>query len=77
MKDARTRGLRPGPKPKLSRQQSDHARKLMEVGQRCEDVAHPFKVGRTTLYRALAGYHNATAEHSSQSLKSSVDQFRY
>jgi DNA invertase Pin-like site-specific DNA recombinase len=54
MKVARPRGLRPGPKPKLSRQQSDHARKLREVGQRREDVADLFKVGRTTLYRALA-----------------------
>jgi pyruvate/2-oxoglutarate dehydrogenase complex dihydrolipoamide dehydrogenase (E3) component len=34
MKAARARGVRPGPKPKLSRQQIEHARKLIEDGQR-------------------------------------------
>jgi DNA invertase Pin-like site-specific DNA recombinase len=53
MKAARARGVRPGPKPKLSRQQIEHARKLIEDGQRREDVADLFKVGRVTLYRAL------------------------
>jgi len=55
MKAARARGVRPGPKRKLSRQQIDHARKLIEDGKRREEVADLFKVGRTTLYRALAG----------------------
>jgi DNA invertase Pin-like site-specific DNA recombinase len=54
MKAARARGVRPGPKPKLSRQQIDHARKLIDSGQRREDVAGLFKVGRVTLYRALS-----------------------
>jgi DNA invertase Pin-like site-specific DNA recombinase len=54
MKAARARGVRPGPKVKLSRQQIDHARKLIESGQRREDVADLFKVSRVTLYRALA-----------------------
>jgi DNA invertase Pin-like site-specific DNA recombinase len=54
MKAARARGVRSGRKPKLSRQQRDHARKLIESGQRREDVADLFKVSRTTLYRALA-----------------------
>ena len=53
MKAARARGVRPGPKPKLSRQEIEHARKLVEDGQRREDVAALFKVGRVTLYRAL------------------------
>src|SRR5216683_5477749 len=53
MKAARARGVRPGPKPKLSRQEIEHARKLIEDGQRREDVADLFKVGRVTLYRAL------------------------
>ena len=53
MNAARARGVRPGPKPKLSRQQIEHARKLIEDGQRREDVAALFKVGRVTLYRAL------------------------
>jgi DNA invertase Pin-like site-specific DNA recombinase len=54
MKAARARGVRSGPKPKLSRQQIDHARKLIEEGKRREDVADLFKVSRATLYRALA-----------------------
>ena len=53
MKAARARGVRSGPKPKLSRQQTDHARKLIEDGKRREDIAGLFKVSRTTLYRAL------------------------
>jgi DNA invertase Pin-like site-specific DNA recombinase len=55
MKAARARGVRPGRKRKLSRQQIDHARKLIEDGQRREDVADLFKVGRVTIYRALTG----------------------
>jgi|SRR5208283_139390 len=55
MKAARARGVRPGPKRKLSRQQIDHARKLIEDGKRREDVADLFKVGRVTLYLALIG----------------------
>ena len=54
MKAARARGVRSGPKPKLSRLQIEHARKLIEDGQRREDVADLFKVSRVTLYRALA-----------------------
>jgi AraC-like DNA-binding protein len=54
MKAARARGVRSGPKPKLSRQQIDHARKLIGEGKRREDVADLFKVSRTTLYRAFA-----------------------
>jgi hypothetical protein len=32
------------------------ARKLIEAGERVEDAATLWNVGRTTLYRALAGY---------------------
>ena len=53
LKAARARGVRSGPKPKLSRQQIDHAWKLIQDGRRRGDVADLFKVGRTTLYRAL------------------------
>jgi DNA invertase Pin-like site-specific DNA recombinase len=53
MKAARARGVRPGPKPKLTRQQIEHARKLIAEGERRSDVADLFKVGRVTLYRAL------------------------
>ncbi|MDP9127105.1 MAG: recombinase family protein [Pseudomonadota bacterium] len=54
MKAARARGVKSGPPPKLTRQQIDHAKKLIDSGQRREDVADLFKVSRTTLYRALA-----------------------
>jgi DNA invertase Pin-like site-specific DNA recombinase len=56
MKAARARGVRSGPKPKLSRQQIEHARKLLaqkEPPSR-EALADLFKVSRTTLYRALS-----------------------
>jgi len=43
-----------GRKPKLTPQQLAHAHKLIEEGQRREDVANLFKVSRVTLYRALA-----------------------
>src|SRR6516162_2222656 len=53
MKAARARGVRSGPKPKLSRQQIEHARKLIEEGQRHEATAALFNVSRVTLCRAL------------------------
>jgi DNA invertase Pin-like site-specific DNA recombinase len=43
-----------GRKPKLTPQQIAHARKLIDQGQRREDVAALLNVNRTTLYRALA-----------------------
>jgi DNA invertase Pin-like site-specific DNA recombinase len=39
---------------KLTRQQIEHARKLIDAGERREDVAALLNVDRTTLYRALA-----------------------
>ena len=53
VKAAKGRGVKFGRKPKLSRQQIDHARKLIDDGQRREDVAALLNVDRTTLYRAL------------------------
>src|ERR1700726_4040165 len=53
VKAAKDRGVKFGRKPKLTPQQIDHARKLIEGGQRNEDVAALFKVNRVTLYRAL------------------------
>jgi DNA invertase Pin-like site-specific DNA recombinase len=56
VKDAKRRGVKFGRKPKLTPQQIDHARKLIDAGEhRREDVAALLKVDRTTLYRALAG----------------------
>jgi DNA invertase Pin-like site-specific DNA recombinase len=40
-------------KRKLTPQQIAHARKLLDEGQRREDVAALLNVDRTTLYRAL------------------------
>jgi DNA invertase Pin-like site-specific DNA recombinase len=51
---ARKRGVKFGRKPKLTPQQISQARKLIGQGERAEDVAASFHVGRTTLYRALA-----------------------
>jgi DNA invertase Pin-like site-specific DNA recombinase len=53
MKAARARGVRSGLKPKLTRQQVEHARKLIDEGQRHEATAALFNVSRVTLYRAL------------------------
>jgi DNA invertase Pin-like site-specific DNA recombinase len=51
---AQRRWVKFGRKPKLTPQQLAHAHKLIEEGQRREDVANLFKVSRVTLYRALA-----------------------
>jgi DNA invertase Pin-like site-specific DNA recombinase len=48
------RGAKFGRKPKLTRHQINQAVKLIAQGERPEDVAASFHVGRTTLYRALA-----------------------
>ena len=50
---ARRNGVKFGRKRKLSAQQIAHARKLLDAGDRQQDVARPFNVGRKTLYRAL------------------------
>jgi DNA invertase Pin-like site-specific DNA recombinase len=54
VKAAQRRGVKFGRKPKLTAQQIAHAQKLLDEGQRREDVATLFKVKRVTLYRALA-----------------------
>jgi DNA invertase Pin-like site-specific DNA recombinase len=54
MKEARRRGVQFGRKKKLTPAQIDKARKLIDAGERVEDVAAVWNVGRTTLYRALA-----------------------
>jgi DNA invertase Pin-like site-specific DNA recombinase len=55
VKDAQRRGVKFGRKPKLTPQQIGHARKLIDDGQRREDVAALLNVNRATLYQALAG----------------------
>ena len=55
VKAAKARGVKFGRKPKLTRQQIAQAVKLIAEGERPDDVAASFHVGRTTLYRALAG----------------------
>jgi len=54
VKAARGRGVKFGRKPKLTPQQIDHARKMIDAGERREDVAALFSVDWTTLYRALS-----------------------
>src|ERR1700686_2844234 len=55
-KAAKGRGVKFGRKPKLTPQQIIHARKLIDAGERREDVAALLNVDRTTLYRALSGF---------------------
>ncbi len=54
VKAAQRRGVKFGRKPKLTAQQIAYAQKLIEDGQRREDVAALFKISRVTLYRTLA-----------------------
>jgi Enterobacteriaceae phage serine recombinase len=42
-----------GRKAKLTPEQIDHARKLIDSGEARQYVAHLLNVGRSTLYRAL------------------------
>jgi DNA invertase Pin-like site-specific DNA recombinase len=51
---ARQRGVKFGPKPKLTPQQITHARALRAQGEPVPVIAALFKVHRATLYRALA-----------------------
>ena len=53
MKEAHRRGVKFGRKKKLTPAQIAKARKLIEGGERVEEVARLWNVGRTTLYRAL------------------------
>jgi len=55
VKAAQKRGVKFGRKPKMTPQQIDHARELIDGGKDRQKVAALFKVGRKTLYRALAG----------------------
>ena len=51
---AKERGVKFGRMPKLTRQQLDHARKLVEQGEAVGDVADTLSVSRATVYRAIA-----------------------
>ena len=50
---AKERGVKVGRKPKLTREQVTHARKLLKAGDRPDDVAGLLRVSRATVYRAL------------------------
>jgi DNA invertase Pin-like site-specific DNA recombinase len=54
VKDAKKRGVKFGRKKKPAPAQITKARKLIEAGERVEDLAALWNVGRTTLYRALS-----------------------
>ena len=51
---AQRRGVKFGRDPKLTPQQIAHAWRLIDQGEDRRKVAALFKVGRKTLYRALA-----------------------
>jgi Enterobacteriaceae phage serine recombinase len=51
---ARQRGVKFGPKPKLTAQQITHARTLRAQGEPMQVIATLFKVHRATIYRVLA-----------------------
>jgi DNA invertase Pin-like site-specific DNA recombinase len=53
VKAAKRRGVRFGPKPKLSPEQIDHAREQIDAGKPAGEVAALLKVDRVTLWRAL------------------------
>jgi DNA invertase Pin-like site-specific DNA recombinase len=53
--DLRDRGIRPGPKKKLTRQQIEHARELCKKGKPRDAIADIFRVSRATVYGALNG----------------------
>jgi DNA invertase Pin-like site-specific DNA recombinase len=55
MQAARARGIRPGPKKKLTRQQIEHARELRKKGKPPDAIADILRVSRATVYRALNG----------------------
>lgn len=50
---AKKRGVKMGRKPKLTREQINHASKLLKAGERAEDVAGSLRVSRATVYRAV------------------------
>jgi DNA invertase Pin-like site-specific DNA recombinase len=52
--NARKRGVEFGRKLKLSKQQLTQAIKLMDSGERAEEVASSFRVSKATLYREIA-----------------------
>jgi DNA invertase Pin-like site-specific DNA recombinase len=54
VKASRHRGVKFGRKRKLTLQQIEHARELIDKGDARHKVADLFNVNRTTLYRALA-----------------------
>jgi DNA invertase Pin-like site-specific DNA recombinase len=53
VKAAQPRGVRFGRKVKLTPEQIEHARKLIDRGEARQYVAEILSVGRSTLYRAL------------------------
>lgn len=54
VKATKGRGARFGWRAELTVEQIDHARRLIDGGERREGVAALLNVGRTKLYRALA-----------------------
>jgi DNA invertase Pin-like site-specific DNA recombinase len=53
LRPAQRRGVKSGRKVKLTPEQIDRARKLIDKGEARQYVADLLNVGRSTLYRAL------------------------
>ena len=53
VKAAKRRGVKFGRKVKLTPEQIDHARRLIDKGEARQYVAALLNIGRSTLYRAL------------------------
>jgi DNA invertase Pin-like site-specific DNA recombinase len=53
VKAAQHRGVKFGRKPKLSREQIGHARKLISEGEAPKSVAAILRVSKATIYRAM------------------------
>ena len=53
MAHARAQGRVAGPKPKLSAEQAQMAKELVDGGKSISAVARTFNVSRPTIYRAL------------------------
>jgi DNA invertase Pin-like site-specific DNA recombinase len=51
--EAKQRGTKAGRKPKLSTEQIDHARRLLDAGEGPREVARTLGVGLATLYRKI------------------------
>ena len=74
MNEARRRCIKSGGKKRLTFAQIGKARKLIEAGERVEDVAALWNVSRTTLYRALP---DSKRQHTLSSIRREEERLIY